>query len=436
MSSWWSRTSWRTKLSVITVGALAWRLVYVKFELGYLPLTDEAWYIGQAHNLFGAHPWTSIFDFNIPTAQHGPLTSILLAPVAWLIPHATISLRLIMAIVGAATVAMCALAARELGGDRVGVIGGCIAAALPDLWIRDGLVVSEPVAALLVVTAVWIVLRTRVTIRYGHVVALGALCGLMALARAEITPIMVFLTMLACWRHGSRQFASRIVAAMLVAAAVIAPWSWYNSSRFADPVLISNNFGTTLVGANCPDTYFGSSLIGYDSISCEFRAQRAAARVSSDESVQSSILRRQAQHFVSQHLSRVPEVVAMRELWFLGVYRPGWVVHMGTLGGQPAWATWLQALSFYALFPLSLWMWWKNRRRNWPHWMLGALSINSFVVVGLFVGHWRYRVTLDIAMVLLLAMGFATKSKVARDSNAEILISSGQQRIASTDLKN
>ncbi len=420
MRSWWRGSSFAVRLGVIAIIALTWRLIYVKLELGYQVLTDEAWYIGQAHNLFGAHPWTSIFNYNLPTAQHGPLASLVMAPVAWLFPHSTISLRFVMAIIGTVTVIMCGLAARELGGDRVGLIGAGLAAALPDLWIRDGLVVSEPIAALLVVSAVWLVLRRRQQLNLASAAALGATCGLMALARAEVAPVLMLIVVICCARQGIRQWAKLVGIALVVSVAVVAPWSWYNSTRFADPVLISNNFGTTLVGANCPDTYFGSALIGYDSLNCEFSAQARASKISNDESVQSALLRLHAQSFVTQHLTRVPEVVAMREMWFLGLYRPGWVVHIGTLGGQPAWATWIQALSFYVLFPLALWAWWRVRRREMPHWLLGTLMINSFLVVAVFVGHWRYRVTFDIALILLLALGIVGDNS-DRDDSVEVV---------------
>jgi hypothetical protein len=311
-----------------------------------------------------------------------------------------------MAFVGTATVFVCALCAREIGGDRAALCTAVVAGALPDFWIRDGLVVSEPFAALIVATAVLVTLRSRQNIRYWHVASLGALCGLMALTRAEITPVMVLIVVVALWRQGYARIAGRVLGALVVAAVVVVPWSWYNSARFSDSVLISNNIGTTLVGANCPDTYYGS-LMGYDSLDCEFQAQARATKVSNDESVQSSLMRQQAQSYVTHHLARVPEVLAMREVWFLGLYRPGWVVHMGTLGGQPAWATWLQALSFYGVFPLAMWTWWKSRRRGWPNWLIATLVANSFIVVAVFVGHWRYRVTLDVAMALILGVGWA-----------------------------
>ena len=99
-------------LTVIAAAALAWRLIYVRLELPYAALTDEAWYMGMAKELFGPHAWTSIFT-GLPTAQHGPLTSILVSPVAWLFPHALAGLRNVMVLVGVANVVMAASTGRS-----------------------------------------------------------------------------------------------------------------------------------------------------------------------------------------------------------------------------------------------------------------------------------------------------------------------------------
>lgn len=105
------------RLAIVALAALAWRLAYVQLELPYNVLTDEAWYIGQAHSLFGVHPWTSIFDPAVASAQHGPLTSILVAPFAWLFPHALAGLRNVMAVLGTCTVVMMGLTGKKLGGS-------------------------------------------------------------------------------------------------------------------------------------------------------------------------------------------------------------------------------------------------------------------------------------------------------------------------------
>jgi len=392
------------RLAVIAVVALVGRLIYVHFELHFLLLTDEAWYIGMARKLFTAQRWTSIFPPAGPTAQHGPLTSVIVAPFAWLWPNATEGLRNVMAVVGTSTVVMMGLAGREAGGENVGLIAAGLAAVMPDFWIRDGLVASEPVAALVVVSAVFVALRYRQRVTIGAAVAMGALCGLVALARPEIAPVLIVITALMVVRHSSGRAVLNGAVALLAAVVLVAPWTIYNQSRFPRAVIVSNNLGITLAGANCSLTYYSWSYIGYDTPICWNAAQAAANKVSADESVQSAVMRHAGLSYAVHHWTRLPLVASMRVVWFLGLYRPGWVVHMGTLGGQPAWATWTQAIAFYFIFPAAMALWWLNRRRPWPHLLLALLVANSFLVVVLFVGHWRYRVTLDVAMVLILAL--------------------------------
>jgi len=392
------------RLALIALVALVGRLVYVHFELHYALLTDEAWYIGMARKLFSAKRWTSIFPPEGPTAQHGPLTSVIMAPFAWIWPGATDGLRNVMALVGTGTVVMMGLTGREAGGPRVGLVAATLAAVMPDFWIRDGLVASEPVAALIVVTAVFIALKYRRGLSVWAALAMGALCGLVALARPEIAPVLIVITAILVVRHSSGRAVVNGLVALMAATVLVAPWTIYNQSRFPRAVIVSNNLGITLAGANCHLTYYSWSYIGYDTSICWNAAQDAATKVSSDESVQSAVMRQAALAYAVHHVTRLPLVAAMRVAWFLGLYRPGWVVHMGTLGGQPAWSTWAQAVAFYLVFPAAMALWWLNRRRPWPHLLLALLVANSFLVVVVFVGHWRYRVTLDVAMVLILAL--------------------------------
>jgi 4-amino-4-deoxy-L-arabinose transferase-like glycosyltransferase len=396
--------AWR--LGAIACAGFLWELLYINWEPPVGILTDEAWYIGEARNLFGAHPWTSIFNSSQPTAQHGPLTSIIVAPFAWLFPHALESLRDVSALVGVGTIVLLAMAAREWRGDRAGLIAAAIVAAFPDFWVRDGLVAPEPVAACLAAGAVWTLFKLYKRVTPARVVVLGVLAGLVALSRPEDAPILLLIGVVIVLRHAEgRGFARRVgmgALAIACALAVIAPWSAYNEGRFKDPVFISNDLGITLAGANCTRTYYNIGIVGYDSAACWFKEFNKYAK--DDESVQSASMRDDAFHFVVHHLDRVPLVVVMREAWFLGVYRPDWVVFMNSRS-QRAWATWCQAIGFYLAIVAATALWWRRRKDDWPHWILGLLAANSFVVAALFVGHWRYRITLDLTLVLAIAWG-------------------------------
>lgn len=407
------------RLSAIVLAAMAWRLVYVHLELPIRLVSDEYWFVYEAHAMFTNHPWTSYFGVPVePTALHGPLTSLIVSPFAWLFPHAHEGLRNVIAVLGSLTVGVLGLAGREVGGPKAGLIAAGIAAFLPDFWIRDGLVVSEPVATFVIALAALVALKAWRQFRPWHPIALGCLAGLACLARPE-TSLAVFVFALAlCLRRGLRRSVISVALVLAFAAAVVAPWFAYNEGRFKDTVLISNNLGITLAGANCTRTYYYAEIMGYDSSKCWNRAYDRARKLSPDESVQSSLMRTEALHFIEHHLDRLPLVMVMREAWFLGVYRPGWSVSVGASNGQPRWATWMQAISFYFVFPLAMWLWWRNRKRRWPHWIFGTLIACSFLVAALFVGHWRYRVTLDVGVVLILALSLSAPKGPLADRRA------------------
>ena len=62
-----------------------------------------------------------------------------------------------------------------------------------------------------------------------------------------------------CWRGPAARLApppELAAAATAATAAVIAPWTALNLTRFQEPVAISMNDGLTLIGANCDTTYF------------------------------------------------------------------------------------------------------------------------------------------------------------------------------------
>lgn len=400
----WRPSRFAKRLAVIVAIALLWRLLYVQLEIKVTLLTDEEWYIAMARQMFTSQRFDNIFN-GLPTAQHGPLTSLLLAPFAWLFPHSIDGLRNVMPFVGAGSVTFLGLSAKEVGGERAGLIAAGLAAILPDLWIRDGLVVSEPLSILLVAICVFVALRSKRSFGWTEAFVMGLTCGLVALTRAELAPLLFGITLVTIVRRAPKKALSRGALALVAVLMTLAPWFVFNQSRFARTVTLTNNLGITLAGANCNRTYYNWAIIGYDSQVCWNRAQDQANKISSDESVQSAYMRHLGISYAVNHASRWPVVAVMRVAWFMGLYRPGWVVTMGTYGGQPAWATWLQVITFYILFPASMALWWINRRRAWPHALLASLVLYSFLVVVLFVGHWRYRVSLDVAMVLIVGLG-------------------------------
>src|SRR5262245_22320918 len=99
-----------------------------------------------------------------PAADHPPAAVVVSAGVAWAAEQPPVSWiagdsidanvreqRFAMVILGTLLIGLIGLLARQIGGDRVGLIAALIAALSPNIWVNDGLVMSETVTSLIVV---------------------------------------------------------------------------------------------------------------------------------------------------------------------------------------------------------------------------------------------------------------------------------------------
>ena len=121
-----------------------------------LLLNDSLWYSAQAVKLAAGDGFVDPF-YGGPSAEHGPLTPLLVAPVSWMddpVPWQ----RAVMTVIGLAVVVGVGLLARRVAGWWAGVTAAALAAVYPNLWMNDSLVMSEAPAALLVVLALWLAL--------------------------------------------------------------------------------------------------------------------------------------------------------------------------------------------------------------------------------------------------------------------------------------
>src|SRR4051794_40342195 len=90
-----------------------------------------------------------------------------------------------MVLLGTLLVALVGLLGRRVGGDTVGLVAAGIGGVSPNIWVNDGLVMSETLTALGVVGAMYAPLWWRDAPSRWRAVVLGAVCGVAALARVE-----------------------------------------------------------------------------------------------------------------------------------------------------------------------------------------------------------------------------------------------------------
>lgn len=399
------------RLAVITLAGAVWRLGYLfvaKLDEG-LRLNDSLYFSLQAvRNADG--DWFREALTDLPGAEHAPLTSLYLTPwslgggddVPWQ--------RLGTALLGITTVAVIGLVGRRLAGPAVGLVAAGIAAVYPNLWINDSLVMSESLAFLTVAVGLLVALDFDRRPGAGRAVALGVLVGLGTLTRSEIALFAVGFAALAWWRSAGHPRRA-LMPVVLVGAALltVAPWTAYNLARFEEPVLLSTNDGSTLLGANCDSAYY-TDVGGWD-VRCLAPFPEPG---SIDPSVRSRDQRERAIDYIRDHARRVPVVVLARLGRTADLYGLGSLVALDRGEEKAGWAVWAGIASWWVLAPAAVagWRGLGRRRvsvdgddRSKARWWFAVPPGAVLVTTVLFYGAHRIRAPAEPVVVVLAAVG-------------------------------
>ncbi len=392
------------QLGVVVAVGFVWRLgllVVDKWDQE-LVFNDSIYYSAWAKQLTEGRFFREVFN-DLPTAEHGPLTSVLMAPLSWMgdpVPYQ----RLVTVMCGTATIAVIGLLGRTVRSERAGIVAAVVAASYPNLWINDGLVMSESVSVL-AVSAV-LVSAHRVLVG-GHrdvrsLAIFGGLCGLATLARSEVAlfvPMFAVMLIVPRWAgDAASSIRHRLKAAgVLVATAVVVmlPWVVPNLVRFERPALLSTNDGTTLLGSYCDASFFGPNKGGW-TIECVF--EHPTYDIDVDATVRGPRQREAAFDYAKDHLGDLPKVVLARVLRTVDLHGIDTLLDSDVGDERSRWAAWTGIVSWWVLAPLAIagWLLLPGRSR----WMFAIPLVVVFGVAAVFYGGHRIRSTLEPAVVL------------------------------------
>jgi 4-amino-4-deoxy-L-arabinose transferase-like glycosyltransferase len=402
----------------IAAGGLAIRVVYIlAFRRQQLPLPfyDALVFHLGGNDLAQGHGFVDAFT-RAPAAAHPPLYLMWLAIASYLSPgHAATPTTHMLwsSLLGVGTIVLCGLTGREIAGRRVGLIAAGFAALYPNLWINDGLLMSEPMAMLCVAGVLYTTYRFVHRPSLWRAAWIGLLCGLATLSRSELVLTIPLVLAVVVLTTSSASWKSRfqwVVVAGIVSVLVFTPWVAYNLSRFDKPVYLSSQLGGTVVTANCPSTYYGSD-IGFKDYACQAVARNQAKRTVPHwnrlgPADQDAELGKIGNRYIRDHLSRLPVVVLARWGRILGVYRPLQEVNAEHRDfALERWAGILLTASFWVAAALSIVGIVGVRRRRERVWPLLAFPVIVLVSVALTFGQTRYRAPAEVSLVLLAAVG-------------------------------
>jgi len=411
-------------LGMLVLAALAVRVDYARNVAPPVPaLGDAHAYRELARNLADGRGYIRPYDYEragqvVRTAEYPPVFPAVLAVARKAGLRSVDQQRLVMCILGSATVLLIGCAGRRLGGDGVGLLAAAVAAGYPMLFQADAALMPETIAALGGAAVVLAALRARAAVSWGRWAVLGALIGVSILARAEAAALLVLLVVPLALRLRNVDVHRRLALgglAIAVALAVVAPWTIRNARAFHAVVPVSNNVGSVARGANCDLAYRGqyrglwvTGVGDADGLSSVDPGNRCFSgfpiRPGVDEAAAAAELRSQGLRYVRDHAGAVPGVMLARLGRTFGVYRFDQQTGFESLEGRTI--VWQRrgTRAFLLLAVLAVVGAVVLVRRKRPVWPLAAMILAVVLTSMLTYGNQRFRASAEPAVVLLAAV--------------------------------
>lgn len=387
----------RRRLAWVLVAAAIVRVIHLATKWNRpLRLNDSVWYSAMASGLRRGEFFRHLVVPGAPSAEHPPLASLLMTPGSFL-PDSVNGQRLTTCIAGVIGVALIGVLARRIGGARLGIVAASLAAVYPNLWLNDGLVMSESIAIALVVGALLALHSVLERPTRRNVIGAGALLGAAALTRSELVMLVPLTAALIIARERSRAATGRAIALTGVALALMAPWAAANMARFDRPVLLTTNDGTTLLGSYCDDIFSGANKGGW-SVFCVFDAPDPGG----DDSVRSSAQRSMAITYARDHARELPGVVVARVARALDLYGLDDMVGGDVGEEKPRVFVWAGIVVWWLLMVPAAIGFAALRRRD--RWLLALPLLSSATATVVFYGGHRLRAPAEPVIVILASV--------------------------------
>lgn len=431
-------TSWRfgLVLGVIAMGALAIRLYTLRTIADFTPDGgDPFWYHTQANALVEGHGFIDPFIRRatgqlVPGAQHPPLYTVWLSIASGLGSTSYDAHKVMSCLAGVLAVVLIGIAGRAVAGRRVGLVAAGLAAIYPPLWVIDGLLWPEGLFAATVALTIWAAHRWVSSPDLRGAAVLGIVIALSTLTRGEAVGFLGLLVVPLFWFVGrlrGRVLLAHLAVAAVAFAGLVAPWSIRNATQFERFMPVSTNTNEVFVYANNPyafglaDQSFrcapnprypsgitldqtGTTHLGFWHFPWEDYLRCRDGEPPGDVSLKSAHWRSVGTTYATNHISRLPVVLAARLGRSFDLYRPFQGAQLLSFEGRNV-----------SVSKAGVWSWWSvallgvaggfvlRRRRITLVPLASTLALVVITSVYAY-GSPRFRTPVDVAAVILAAV--------------------------------
>lgn len=414
MSSWHPETRWRAALVGVALVALGTRVTYALAAAPtILPVSDAGGYRLLGKHLAEGRGYIRPYDLALvdvvrPTAEFPPGFPALLGALHAVGLESVRSQRLALALLGALASVGVVLLARRWVPDRWAVGVGLVAAVHPAVFGPEAALLAESLFLWLVLLVLLAVVRYREDPTPPRALLVGLLGGAATLVRSEGLVLAVALALPLLVTAPPRRIRARAAVAVFVGALLLpGAWAVRNLATFDEPVLVSNNVGSVLSGANCDATYDGD-LVGFWLISEDcFAGFRQEDLQRADESVIAGELRDDGLSYAADHLGELPRVAAVRVLRTFQLWEPEQQARLATFEGRRLLAERIGGWLLWATLPLAAAgaVHLARTRRFVDLWLLAVpIGLVAGVAAATY-GNPRFRIAADVPLLILAAIG-------------------------------
>jgi 4-amino-4-deoxy-L-arabinose transferase-like glycosyltransferase len=348
-------------------------------------------------------------------------------------------------------IALTALLARALGGNRAGLLAAAIVAAYPRSLLEPCLIASENLFEPLLLGFALLALAAsrRSSSAFGLAAAAGVVVGLLSLTR-PVAYLLGGLWMLTALRDGPRRWAAirlvslEVAVLVLVQHAVMLPWAMHNKARHDHFAFLTPVGGVDMFLGGIPDVYSGKVSWGEALQAMEPSSAQVTSQFDRDALARRAVIRYALEHPVEWlrlygdklvEFFRGESAILMWTVSAAGYEPPSPPIevlpgsHLLKARLEQATLTVDRATqAVFALGLLGLLVFGavvRERRRSRAVWLVAGVAIYFPLVTAVFHASDRYRWPVEDMLVPLGAMAILFLGSLAWAAVASALITVG-----------